>query len=179
MILKEKIINNIKTVIRDVPDFPKKGIIFKDITTVLKKPELFNQTIDLLCGMIKADKIDAIVAIESRGFIFGSVIASRMNIPFIPVRKPGKLPAKIISEEYSLEYGTDRVEMHDDALQSGEKVLVFDDLLATGGTAKATCKLVERSGAEIQSVLFFIELEFLNGRQLLSAYNIQSLIKYN
>ena len=174
-----KDIDIIKNAIRDIPDFPQKGIIFKDITTLLKDPDLFKKSIDLLDDLIRDRSFDAIVAIESRGFIFGAVLAYKMDLSFVPVRKPGKLPAKVLSEEYSLEYGTDKVEMHADAIKSGSRVLMVDDLLATGGTAKATCRLIERSGAKVEAVLFLVELKFLNGRDLLKDYDVRSLISYD
>ena len=169
----------LKSSIRDVPDFPKQGIIFKDITTLLQDADLFGQAIDILYQSVEGMKIDAIAAIESRGFIFGSVLAYKLGIGFIPIRKPGKLPAEVFSEEYALEYGTDTIEIHKDAISPGQKILLVDDLLATGGTALASCNLIEKSGATIESILFLIELDFLNGRKLIEKYNIQSLLIYN
>jgi adenine phosphoribosyltransferase len=174
-----KDIDIIKNAIRDIPDFPKKGIIFKDITTLLKNPDLFKKSIELLDDIVKDQSFDAIVAIESRGFIFGAVLAYKMDLSFVPVRKPGKLPAEVLSEEYSLEYGTDNVEMHADGLEPGSRVLLVDDLMATGGTAQATCRLIERSGSKVEAVLFLIELKFLNGRDLLKGYDVRSLISYD
>jgi adenine phosphoribosyltransferase len=176
--MDEKLISKLKQSIRDIPDYPKPGIIFKDITTLLKDPALFSQSIDLLYQRVRHISIDMVAAVESRGFIFGAVLAQRLQAGFIPVRKPGKLPAEVISEEYALEYGTDRLEMHKDALSAGNSVLIVDDLLATGGTARAACKLVERSGANVAALLFLIELDFLNGRQLLENYQIHSLINF-
>ncbi len=177
--MSEDGIARLEASIRDVPDFPKKGIIFKDITTLLKDADLFAQSIDQLHLLIKSRSFDIIVAIESRGFIFGSALAYKMNKSFVPVRKPGKLPAKILSEEYSLEYGNDSVEIHADAIKPGAKVLLVDDLLATGGTAEASCNLIERSGGRIEAILFLIELGFLKGRELIKEYDILSLICYN
>jgi adenine phosphoribosyltransferase len=176
--MRQDQLNEISNAIRDIPDFPKEGIIFKDITTLLNDARLFAQSIDLLQDLIHENTYDVIVAIESRGFIFGSVLAYKMGLKFVPIRKPGKLPAKIISEEYALEYGTDKIEMHADALKAGEKVLLVDDLLATGGTARASCKLIERLGSKVEAVLFLVELAFLNGRDQLRSYNVKSLISY-
>jgi adenine phosphoribosyltransferase len=164
--------------IRDIPDFPKPGIIFKDITTLLKDPHAFARSIDLMVEHFEEKKIDQVVGIESRGFIFGSAVAYELGIGFIPVRKPKKLPAPIERMEYSLEYGTDCVEIHRDALTPGQNVLIVDDLLATGGTAAATARLVERLDARVAGLAFLIELSFLNGRDKLKSYEILSLIHY-
>jgi adenine phosphoribosyltransferase len=164
--------------IRDVPDFPKEGIIFKDITTLLNNKTLFAQSVDFLEDLVQDYSFDSVVGIESRGFIFGSVLAYKLGLNFVPIRKPGKLPAESISEEYDLEYGTDRIEIHADALKPDQKVLLVDDLLATGGTARASCKLIERLDAMVETVLFLVELCFLNGRDLLKEYNVVSLISY-
>ena len=164
--------------IRDVPDFPKQGILFKDITPLLQSPEGLKHTVDQFVNLAAGKGITKVVGIESRGFIFGGAIARELNAGFVPVRKPGKLPSKIISETYELEYGNDTIEIHSDAIKQGDKVLMHDDLLATGGTMKAACKLVEQLGGEIVQVSFLIELSFLNGREKLSLYNIESLIKY-
>lgn len=164
--------------IRDVPDFPKEGIIFKDITTLLNNKTLFAQSVDFLEDLVQDYSFDSVVGIESRGFIFGSVLAYKLGLNFVPIRKPGKLPAESISEEYDLEYGTDRIEIHADALKPDQKVLLVDDLLATGGTARASCKLIERLDARVETVLFLVELGFLNGRDLLKEYNVLSLISY-
>jgi adenine phosphoribosyltransferase len=169
---------DLKDKIRNVPDFPIPGIQFKDITTLLKDGEAFRQSIDELYMRFANQKIDKIAAIESRGFILGSALAYKLGVGLIPIRKPGKLPAEKIAEEYTLEYGTDRMEMHVDAIQEGEHVLLVDDLLATGGTASASCRLVERLGGNVIGLGFLIELSFLNGREKLSQYNIQSLIIY-
>jgi adenine phosphoribosyltransferase len=176
--MKKDQLQIISQAIRDVPNFPKEGIIFKDITTLLNDATLFALSVDLLQELVKDHSFDSVVGIESRGFIFGSVLAYKMGLNFVPIRKPGKLPADLIAEEYDLEYGTDRIEMHADALQSGQKVLLVDDLLATGGTAQASCKLVEKLGASVETVLFLVELSFLNGRDLLKGHNVLSLISY-
>ncbi len=168
----------LKDFIRDVPDFPKKGIIFKDITTLLKDKEALSMAIEELSEKIKGLKIDKVIGVESRGFIFAPVLAYKLNAGFVPVRKPGKLPAEVISESYELEYGTDTLEMHKDAIEKGDKVLIADDLIATGGTAEAVCKMVEKAGGEIIALEFLIELTFLKGREKLKKYNVISLIKY-
>jgi adenine phosphoribosyltransferase len=164
--------------IRDVPDFPKKGIIFKDITTLLKDKLAFKEALEQLYNRVSNLNVDKVVAIESRGFIFGSLLADKLNAGFVPVRKPGKLPADKISESYQLEYGTDSLEIHIDAIQKGEKVLIHDDLLATGGTVEAVCRMVEKLGGEIVGILFLIELDFLNGREKLKKYNVHSIVHY-
>ena len=176
--MKKDQLTEISDAIRDVPDFPREGIVFKDITTLLNDATLFAQSVDLMQDLIKDLSFDAIVAIESRGFIFASILAYKMGLNFVPIRKPGKLPAETISEEYALEYGTDRIEMHADALKTDQKVLLIDDLLATGGTAQASCRLIERLGARVETILFLVELSFLNGRDLLQGYNVLSLISY-
>ena len=176
--MNEDQIKNISNAIRDVPDFPKEGIIFKDISTLLGEAKLFAQSVDMMEELVKDYSYDAIAAIESRGFIFASVLAYNMGLNFVPIRKPGKLPAKTVSEQYALEYGTDSVEIHADALKINERVLLMDDLLATGGTAQASCRLIERLGAKVETILFLVELSFLNGRDLLKGYNVLSLISY-
>ncbi len=176
--MKKDQLTEISDAIRDVPDFPREGIVFKDITTLLNDATLFAQSVDLMQDLIKDLSFDAIAAIESRGFIFASILAYKMGLNFVPIRKPGKLPAETISEEYALEYGTDRIEMHTDALKTDQKVLLIDDLLATGGTAQASCRLIERLGARVETILFLVELSFLNGRDLLQGYNVLSLISY-
>jgi adenine phosphoribosyltransferase len=168
----------LRKTIRDIPDFPKPGIIFKDITPVLKSPELFRKVIETFCERYRDEGIAAIVAIEARGFIFGGALAERMGIPFIPVRKKGKLPYKTVSATYELEYGTDSVEMHSDALQPGDKVVVLDDLVATGGTAEATARLCEQLGAEVVELAFVIELAFLNPRKKLDKYPVFSMVTF-
>ncbi len=169
-------IEKLKNSIRSIPDFPISGITFRDITTLLKEGDLFAESVDYLYDNFRDKDIDTIVGIESRGFIFGAAMAYKLNAAFVPVRKPGKLPAEIFSEEYELEYGADQLEIHKDALSSKNNVLIVDDLLATGGSAMATCNLVEKTGATIQGVAFLIELEFLNGRKLIDKYDIFSLI---
>ena len=169
----------LKKVIREVPDYPKKGILFYDITTLLQDSRALVQTVDVMCQRYIGQDIDAIVGIESRGFIFGTAMAYRLGIGFIPVRKPGKLPAKVIRESYSLEYGEDTVEMHEDAVGKGQRILIVDDLLATGGTASAVCNLVEKAGGDIVECCFVIELNFLKGREKLGPRKIFSLIQYD
>ena len=169
---------DLKTLIRDVPDFPKPGIIFKDITTLLKEPDALRYVVDAFSERYRGDGIDQVLGIESRGFIFGPLLAYRLGCGFVPIRKPGKLPAATITETYQLEYGTDRIEMHKDAVSAGQKVLIVDDLLATGGTASAAAKLASRAGARIVGLSFVIELEFLKGREKLVGYDVFSLIRY-
>lgn len=152
----------ILTYIRDVPDFPKKGILFKDITTALEEPEVYKAIIDNMAEQIKNIKIDNIAAIESRGYLLGAPLAYKLGVGLTIIRKPGKLPSKVYREEYSLEYGTDALEMHQDAIKKGAKVLVVDDVLATGGTARATCKLIERAGGKVIGALFLMELTALS-----------------
>ena len=169
---------NLREKIRDIPDFPKKGIIFKDITTLLNDPVAFSKTIDLLGDRYTEKKIDAVVGIEARGFIIGSALAYKLGAGFIPIRKPGKLPYKTHSMTYELEYGTDQLEIHQDAIKPGQRVLIVDDLLATGGTIKAAADLVAKLNAEILEIAFLIELTFLKGRDKLNKYNIYSLIQF-
>jgi len=169
---------NLTDLIRDIPDFPVPGILFRDITTLLKDGPAFVQVIDQLCDRLKDIEIDKVVAIESRGFIFGGPIAYKLNAGFVPVRKLGKLPADTISAEYDLEYGTNTVEMHRDSIKSGESVVIVDDLLATGGTTRATVDLVEQLGGEITALAFLIELTELGAREYLEGYNIVTLIRY-
>ncbi len=171
--------DRIKDAIRDVPDFPKKGIIFKDITPVLTDHELCNDIADEFVQSCAGQKIDAIACIDARGFLFGMLISQKMGVPFIPVRKAGKLPYKKITESYALEYGTAEVELHEDAIQPGWNVLIHDDLLATGGTAEAAAKLVSKHG-KVAGFSFLVNLSFLNGAQKLSNYsqNIISLVEY-
>ncbi len=164
--------------IRNIPDFPKKGIGFKDITTLIKNGPVFQQAINQLAEKFNRLGIDRVVGIESRGFIFAAALAFKWGAGVVPVRKPGKLPAKCIREEYALEYGTDAIEIHEDAIEKGQKVLIIDDLLATGGTVAATIKLLNRLGAEIVGIGFLIELDFLNGRKQLAPYPVHSLIHY-
>jgi len=165
--------------IRNVQDFPKEGIGFKDITTLVKNGPAFREAVDQLAAKYDKAGIDVVVGTESRGFIFGSALAYKWGIGFVLVRKPGKLPAATYKQEYELEYGTDSVEIHQDAIFSSQNVLIVDDLLATGGTAAATAKLVEQTGGNIKGVAFLIELTFLNGRDKLQGYDVFSLIKYD
>jgi adenine phosphoribosyltransferase len=164
--------------IRDVPDFPKEGILFKDITTLIKEPRAFREVIDRLADHYAGQQIDLVVAVEARGYIFGAPIAYKLGAGFVPVRKEGKLPAETVREEYELEYGTDSVEMHRDAIQPGQKVLIVDDLIATGGSAAATARLVERLGGEVVSIAFLIELTFLKGVEKLKDYDVFTMIEY-
>lgn len=164
--------------IRDVPDFPKEGILFKDITTLIKEPHAFRQVIDVLSDHYAGQQIDLVVAVEARGYIFGAPIAYKLGAGFVPVRKEGKLPAETVREEYELEYGTDSVEMHRDAIQPGQKVLIVDNLIATGGSAAATARLVERLGGEVVGIAFMIELTFLNGVEKLKDYDVFTMIEY-
>ena len=161
-----------------MPDFPKRGIVFRDITTLLKDKKAFRKSVDIFYLRYKNKNIQKVVSVESRGFIFGSALAYRLKAGFVPVRKPGKLPAKTLREEYKLEYGTDALEIHTDAIDRGDRVLLIDDLLATGGTIVAASRLVEKLGGKIISIAFLIELAFLNGRQKLKAYDVSSIITY-
>lgn len=176
--MKAEAFEDLKKYIRDVPDFPKKGIIFKDITTLLKDNMVFKQVIDILSNRYKDKKIDKIVSIESRGFIFGGALAHSLGAGFVPVRKKGKLPSKTHTVSYELEYGTDTLEIHCDAIMPGENVLILDDLLATGGTAKAVSELIAKMGGKIVELAFLIELTFLNGRDKLKGHKVFSMIKY-
>lgn len=169
----------LKNAIRNVPDFPKKGIGFKDITTLLKNGAAFQKSIDELAERFKDKGVELVVGVESRGFIFGAALAYKWGIGFVSVRKPGKLPAKTLRVEYELEYGTDAIEIHEDAIKPGQKVLIVDDLLATGGTISATAKLVEQLKADIVGFAFLIELDFLNGREKLGAYPVEALVHYD
>jgi len=170
---------DLASTIRSVPDFPKKGILFYDITTLLKNPVAFKESIDRLVNRYQNTGVEVVIGIESRGFIFGTPLAYQLGVGYVPVRKPGKLPAKTIAESYALEYGTNTVEIHVDAIQKGQKVLVIDDLLATGGTAKATCNLIEKLGGQVVGVAFVIELNFLHGREKLKDYDVFSLLQYD
>lgn len=170
-------LNEIQAAIRDVKDFPKTGIIFKDITPILHSGKLFSEVIDIFFSNCSSNRPDYIVAIESRGFIFGSALAYKLGCGIVPVRKKGKLPYKTIGQTYELEYGSATIEIHEDALKKGDKVLLIDDLLATGGTAAAAVALVEKLGASIIGINFLIELCFLNGRANISQYPVYSLIK--
>ncbi len=169
---------NLKKLIRDVPDFPKPGIIFKDITPLLQSPQGLSRVIDILSDRFSGEKIDKIVGIESRGFIFGAPLSLRLGVGFIPVRKAGKLPWTKVSEEYILEYGKDKLEMHADAVSSGENILIIDDLLATGGTVQAVCNLIEKQKAKVNSLAFIVELDFLKGREKLKGRDVFSILHY-
>jgi adenine phosphoribosyltransferase len=170
---------DLKSLIRNVPDFPKKGIGFKDITTLLKDGPGFQQAVQMMIEPFQGDNVQKIAGIESRGFILGGAMAYEMGVGFVPFRKPKKLPSQCLSESYALEYGTDSIEMHVDAVGKGERILIVDDLLATGGTASAACKLVERLGGIVVGVSFLIELSFLPGRQKLEGRKISVLIDYD
>ncbi len=165
-------------IIRDVPDFPKKGIVFKDITPLLADPVAFKKAIDAMALSLSDREFDLLVGIESRGFIFAAALAYALGKGKIPVRKPGKLPAKTVQVTYELEYGTDRLEIHEDAIRPGQRVAIVDDVLATGGTAKGTASLVEKVGGEVAALSFFIELEFLKGRDKLQGYEVRSVLSY-
>ena len=169
---------NFKEIIRQIPDFPKPGINFIDITTLLKDPEALSETVTLLVKTADGLDINSVAGIESRGFIFGAAVAYELGVGFVPIRKPGKLPAETLCESYELEYGSDTIEMHADALAEGERVLLIDDLLATGGTMAAAVKLVEKAGAVVSRIAFVVELGFLNGREKLDGYNVISLVTY-
>jgi adenine phosphoribosyltransferase len=169
---------HLKTRIRHVPDFPKAGILFYDITTLLQEPAGFRMAIDSLALPFMDQGIDVVVGIESRGFIFGSVVADRIGAGFTPVRKPGKLPSTTVRATYALEYGTDSLEIHHDAVRNGQRVLIVDDLLATGGTAAATTDLVKRLGGNVHALAFLIELVALNGRAKLPNETVHSVLKY-
>jgi adenine phosphoribosyltransferase len=169
---------DLKTLIRDIPDFPKQGILFRDITTLLQSPEAFGFVMDKLTNLYGGESIDYVAGIESRGFIFGTPLAHRLSAGFVPIRKPGKLPAPIHSVRYDLEYGTDCLEIHQDAFSAGSRVLLVDDLLATGGTAAAATQLISVTGATLVGVAFVIELTALAGRDKLPNVSVQSLIQY-
>lgn len=169
---------SIKSKIRTVPHWPKQGIMFRDITTLLKDAEGFRETIDLLYNRYKDKKIDKVIGIESRGFIFGAPLAYLLRCGFVPVRKPGKLPAECISEEYKLEYGKDRIEIHKDAINKGDKVLIVDDLIATAGTASAARNLVKKLGGEIVECAFIVELTDLKGREKLKGEKVYSVVEF-
>jgi adenine phosphoribosyltransferase len=169
---------DLRDFIRAIPDFPKPGILFRDITPMLSSPDAFHKAIDLLCSRYAGMAIDTIVAAEARGFIFAAPMAIRLGLPFVPIRKPGKLPFESLRHEYDLEYGTDTLEMHIDAISAGHRVLVVDDLLATGGTVNACCTMVEKSGGEVVECAFIIELAGLGGREKLRPRNCYSLLTY-
>jgi len=169
---------DLKKYIRSIRDFPIKGIMFRDITTLLKDPDAVKETLNQLLAFSKEQKINKVIGIESRGFIFGAMLANELKAGFVPVRKPGKLPAEKESQTYQLEYGLDKIEIHKDAISNRDRVLIHDDLLATGGTAEAACKLVEKLGGKVVQISFLIELAFLNGREKLRSYKVDSLITF-
>ena len=169
---------DLKQHIRNVPDFPKAGILFYDITTLLRDPQGYRITVDMLSTPSEGQGIDAVIGIESRGFILGAAVAHRIGAGFIPIRKPGKLPAKAIKESYDLEYGKDALEIHEDAVQPGQKVLIVDDVLATGGTAAAAVQLVRKLGGDLHGLAFLIELLFLNGKQKIAGERVYSVLQY-
>ena len=169
---------DLKQKIRNIPDFPKKGVVFRDITTLVGDVEAFKYSVDRMVEYWRGKKIDAVLGAEARGFIFGGVMAYKLGVGFIPVRKPGKLPYRTCQVSYALEYGKNILQIHIDAIKKGDKILIVDDLVATGGTAKAKAELVEKMGGEVVGFCFLIELEFLNPRKILKDYDIFSLIKY-
>lgn len=167
--------------VRQVPDFPKKGILFLDITTATKDKKAFELSVDFLYDKFKSEKIDYVAGIESRGFIYGAILAYKLGAGFVPIRKPNKLPAETVKESYSLEYGTDTIEMHADAVKPGDRVLIIDDLLATGGTAVAACNLIKKVGAEVVAAAFIIELDPLKGREKIESTGVKvvSMLNYD
>ncbi len=181
MAISEKDLDYVREHVRQVPNFPKEGILFLDVTTIVKDAVAFNKCIDFLYEKFKDEKIDYIAGIESRGFIFGAPLATRLNAGFITIRKPNKLPANTIKETYELEYGTDTIEMHADAVKSGDRVVVIDDLLATGGTAVAACNLVKKAGAEVVASAFVIELTPLKGKEKIEKTGVEvvSMLEYD
>ncbi len=176
--MEEQLTMHLKAAIREIPDWPKKGILFYDVTTLLKQGDCFEQTINALIEPYKDKKVDLVLGIEARGFIFAPSVAYALNAGFVPVRKPGKLPAATLKASYELEYGTDTLEIHKDAIEPGQRVLIVDDLIATGGTAKATAGMVETMGAVLVGLAFVVELTFLNGRDKLTNYYVHSILKY-
>ena len=169
---------NLQEYIRDIPDFPKPGIVYRDITPMLQNPGAMREVVKRFLEHLKDAEIDKVVGIQSRGFFFATLLAEKLNAGFVPIRKPGKLPYKTHRESYSLEYGVDTLEIHQDAIEKGEKILIHDDVLATGGTAAAACKLVENLGGEIVQCNFLIALDFLSGKEKLSKYDVVSLFSY-
>lgn len=170
---------DIKSKIRVIEDFPEKGISFKDITTLIKEKDAFKEVIDLMVENLKDKKVDYIVGPEARGFLFGAAVAYALGVGFIPVRKPGKLPADAVREEYELEYGNNILEIHRDSIKEGDRIAIIDDLLATGGTVLSAAKLIEKLGGEVVAMEFLIELEFLRGRDRLKNYYVNTLVKYD
>jgi adenine phosphoribosyltransferase len=171
--------DHLKSIIREVPDFPKPGILFYDITTLLKDAAGLKEVIDAFQARFQGAAVDVVVGIEARGFIFAPIVAYALGTGFVPVRKPKKLPCQAVKEEYQLEYGTDCLEVHQDAIQPGQRVLIVDDVLATGGTAAAVTRLVEKLGGKVVGVAFVIELDFLHGRDKLTGYDVFSLVRYD
>jgi adenine phosphoribosyltransferase len=169
---------NLKQYIRDIPDFPQPGVLFRDITPLLRAPAAFRQALDQFTDRYRGEPVEAIVGIESRGFIFGAPLADRLSVPFVPIRKPGKLPAPRMSIEYTLEYGSSQLDIASDALSAGQRVVIVDDVLATGGTANAAAKLVELLGGQVFALQFLIELRFLEGRGKLGGYRVEALLQY-
>lgn len=169
---------DLKQFIRDIPDFPKKGVLFKDITPLLNDPKATAACVSQFLNAIGGQKIDKVVGIESRGFFFGTLLAQQLDAGFVPIRKPGKLPYETLSETYDLEYGTDTLEMHKDAILPGEKVLLHDDVLATGGTARAACKMIEQLGGTIVQCAFLMEISFLHGRDKLDNQKVTALLEF-
>jgi len=176
--MEAQYIMDLKAAIREIPDWPQKGILFYDLTTLLKRGDCFEQTINALIEPYKDKQVDLVLGMEARGFIFAPTVAYALKAGFVPVRKPGKLPAATLSESYELEYGTDSLEIHKDAIEPGQRVLIVDDLIATGGTAKATAGMAATMGADVVGLAFVVELTFLNGRNKLTKYDIHSILKY-
>jgi adenine phosphoribosyltransferase len=176
--MNSDVVETLKTTIRDVPDFPKAGIIFKDITTILKEGPLFRASVDLFLEECRGKKLDKVVGIDARGFLFGSAVAYELGIGFVPLRKKGRLPYKTESAAYTLEYGEAEMELHIDAIEKGEKVVLIDDLLATGGTSASAVTLIKKIGGDLVAAIFLIELEFLNGRKKLAPTPVISFLKY-
>jgi len=176
--METQCIEDLKSVIREIPDWPKKGILFYDVTTLLKQGRCFRQAIDALMDPYKNTQVDMVLGIEARGFIFAPPVAYALKAGFVPVRKPGKLPAAKLQVNYELEYGTDSLEIHQDAVEPGQRVLIVDDLIATGGTARAVAEMVETMGATVVGLAFLVELTFLHGRDKLAKYDVHSLLKY-
>ncbi|NLV29541.1 MAG: adenine phosphoribosyltransferase [Acidobacteria bacterium] len=176
--MNAQLIEQLKSEIREIPDWPKKGILFYDVTTLLKKGECFGRTIDALVQPYRDRKVDLVLGMEARGFIFAPTVAYALKAGFVPVRKPGKLPAEKLRVSYELEYGTDSLEIHRDAVEPGQRVLVVDDLIATGGTARAVAEMVETLKATVVGFAFLVELDFLRGREKLAGYDVHSLLRY-
>lgn len=167
------------SLVRDVPDFPKPGIVFKDITPILQDPDAYQEVIAEMTAWMLSRRIDAVAGIEARGFLFGAPAALALGVGFLPIRKLGKLPSNRISEEYALEYGTNTVEMHADAVRPGQRIVIADDVLATGGTAAASIRLIERLGGDVAGLCFLAELGFLSGREVLAGYDVHALLRYD